>query len=364
MPSLPSLPALEILRSILLLLAVASLGTVHGQFWDTVYRVLNGDTTQGPDFDTAYVASYRNDLVLSPVMFYQQNTLSLQRRDGGDLTFSTNTPVQYGLALDYKWLGVEYTASIPGMSTMDTTLGTTESRGLGFGYTGRSWWFRNFIRSSKGYYAQDPVLLVSDWEEGDPYPVRSDLENVTYGASLNYGFNHRRYSQTAALWQMERQKRSAGTFTAGATFWYSRTRSGSRLLPPNEEGEYYTPVSVAEVQRWTVSLTAGYAHTFAFWKRGFLNIMLIPGIGAQEQEVRGDDGSSLNSGWSVGGTGEVRIGTGYVADKWYIGFTTFSFVSSGEVLEDVRMGTGYGNLRLAAGWRIKGAGPFIPALGL
>jgi hypothetical protein len=30
----------------------------------------------------------------------------------------------------------------------------------------------------------------------------------------------------------------------------------------------------------------------------------------------------------------------------------------------VRMGTGYGNLRLADGWRIKGAGPFIPALGL
>ena len=352
------------LRAALVLPSLAL--ALHGQaqFWDTVYRILNGDTSKGPDHDTAFVVSYRNDLVLSPVMFHQQNTLSLQRRDGGDLTFSTNTPIQYGLALDYKWLGVEYTATIPGISTLDTARGTTESQGVGFGYTGRSWWFRNFIRSSKGYYALDPELLVPGWEQGNPYPVRSDLENVTYGATLNHGFNHRRYSQTAALWQMERQKRSAGSFTAGATFWYSRTRSSGRILPPNEQGEYLTPVPVAEVRRWTVSLTGGYAHTFAFWQHGFLNIMLVPGIGAQEQEVRGDDGSSLNSGWSVAGTGELRTGLGYVADTWYIGLTTFSFVSTGEVLEDVRLGTGYGNLRLAAGWRIKGAGPFIPALGL
>ena len=77
---------------LLLLLGLLCQTPARAQFWDTVYRLLNGDSTQGPDYDTAYVVSYRDDLVLSPVMAHQSNTLSLDRRDGRSLDFSTNTP--------------------------------------------------------------------------------------------------------------------------------------------------------------------------------------------------------------------------------------------------------------------------------
>ena len=349
---------------LLLLLGLLCQTPARAQFWDTVYRLLNGDSTQGPDYDTAYVVSYRDDLVLSPVMAHQSNTLSLDRRDGRSLDFSTNTPVQYGLALDYKWLGVEYTTSIAGVSTLDTAKGTTTGQGFGFGYTGRSWWFRNFIRSSTGFYVEDPTVLDPEWEEGDPYPVRGDLENLSYGASINHGFNSRRFSQTAALWQMERQKRSAGSFTAGGAFWYTRSRAAAPLFPVQQAEQYEVPVVLSEVRRWTMSITGGYTHTFAFWQHGFFTVMVVPGLGAQQQQVRGTDGSTLTSGWDLAATGELRMGLGYVGDRWYLGLTSFSFASSGNVSPEVTMGTGYGSVRLAAGWRIKGAGPFIPALGL
>src|SRR5262245_37259881 len=118
----------------LFLVVCLSPGSATAQFWDFVYRVLNGDTSAGPDHDTAYIATYRDDLTLSAVSSYQGNTIDLRRRDGGRLSYATNTPAQYGLALDYKWLGVEATFTIPGLSTVQQGRGPTEAAGLGFGY--------------------------------------------------------------------------------------------------------------------------------------------------------------------------------------------------------------------------------------
>ena len=140
-------------RLFLLLVLCWSTGPASAQFWDFVYRVLNGDTAAGLDHDTAYIVSYRDALTLSPVSSYQGNTIDLRRKDGGSLSYQTNTPAQYGLALDYKWLGVEATFSIPGLSTIEKGRGPTEAVGLGFGYTGRRWWFRNFFRNTEGFYA-------------------------------------------------------------------------------------------------------------------------------------------------------------------------------------------------------------------
>jgi hypothetical protein len=352
------------LRVIPAILLVLSAGVVRGQFWDFVHRALNGDTTAGPDYDTAYVKSYRDDLVLSPVVASQSQSVSLARTDQQTLRFNTNTPVQYGLALDYKWLGIEYTASLPGMSTVDGTRGETETRGLGFGYTGRSWWFRNALRTSKGFHVEDPSLVDPDWQEGDPYPVRPDLRTTVYSASLSHGFNTRRYSHTAALWQMERQKRSAGSWVAGATFWYAITEAEGSLVPTYQRELYATPVEVNAVRRWVVGLTGGYTGTISLWGKGFVHAMVLPGIGAQRQRVGATDGQVADLGWTVALTGEVRVGAGYVADRWYASFTAYSFQNTGFITPDVQLGNGLASARLAVGWRFRNVGPFIPRIGL
>jgi hypothetical protein len=351
-------------RSVLTIFLVLLAGATQGQFWDFVYRALNGDTTAGPDYDTAYVTSYRNDLVLSPVMTTQGQSVSLARTDQELLRFNTNTPVQYGLALDYKWLGIEYTTSIDGMSTVDGLRGATETQGLGFGYTGRSWWFRNALRTSKGFHVEDPTLVDPDWEEGDPYPYRSDLRTTTYSASLSHGFNTRRYSHTAALWQMERQKRSAGSWVAGATFWYAVTEADGSLVPTFQRQLYSTQAEVNSVRRWVVGLTGGYTGTLSLWGRGFLHAMVLPGIGAQRQRVGATDGREADAGWTMALTGEVRLGAGYVADRWYVSLTAYSFQNTGFIAPDVQLGNGLASTRLALGWRFQQAGPFIPRIGL
>lgn len=360
-------PSMALERCLALLLTLSLAGTccdVQAQFWEFVHRMLNGDSTAGPDFDTTYIASYRDDLVLSPIMAHQSASVNLSRTDGNDLGLTTNTPVQYGLALDYKWLGVEYTATIAGLSSIDSDRGATESRGLGFGYTGRKWWFRNMLRQSKGFHVDDPTAVVPDWNEGDPYPYRGDMETVTYMATLNHGSNSRRYSHTAALWQMERQKRSAGSWVVGGTFWFTRTTVDSSLVPLYQRELYEVPITVTSVRRWVVGVTGGYTYTLSLWGRGFANLMVVPGLGAQQQALGTSQGSSMNAGWSTALTAEVRVGAGYVGDHWYIALTAYSFQSTGHVTPDVQLGNGLASARLAAGWRIHHIRPIIPALGL
>lgn len=336
----------------------------QGQFWDRVHRLLNGDSTAGPDHDTAYITSFRNDLVVSAVATYQGSSIRLRRKDDETLTYRTNTPVQYGFALDYKWLGVEATFTIPGLSRLDPDFGATTTTGLGFGLTGRRWWFRNFFRTSTGYSVTDPELVDPDWDDGDPHPYRGDISNFTYMATLNHGFNSRRFSYNAAIYQLERQERSAGSWTAGGTFWYMRTECTDGLVPAYNAELYTAPNRVGQVERWLFSVTAGYAYTWNVWRYGFVNAMAVPGIGTQQQKVVAPEGGDAVSGWDVAGTIELRAGAGYVGDRWYAALTLNRYESTGAVVPDVRLGSSFANVRIAAGWRFKNVRPVWPRVGL
>ena len=189
------------------------------------------------------------------MIVHQGSSISVSRKDGAELEYSTNTPVQIGLALDYRWLAVEATFSVNGSGGLDPRAGPTSSTGLGFGYTGRSWWFRNFFRRNTGFHVSDPEMVDPDWEEGEDLPYRADISNTTYMASINHGFNWRRFSYSAAIWQLERQKRSAGSWTAGATFWYSRTECTGGLLPEYQRELYEATSDASLLRRWMGSIT-------------------------------------------------------------------------------------------------------------
>ncbi|MCB9179572.1 MAG: DUF4421 family protein, partial [Flavobacteriales bacterium] len=326
--------------------------------------LLNGDSTRGPGYDTAYVTSYRDDLCISLVTAYQGSSIDIDRTDGATLTYSTNTPMQYGASIDYKWLGVEATFTVPGLSQLDPDLGATEARGLGFGFTGRRWWFRNFILASEGFYPEEPRQVDPDWQEGRPYPFRPDLENLTYMAGIHRGFNGRKFSYTAARTQTERQKRSAGSWTAGATFWFSRTRGSSGLLPVFDLANYSTAANVRSVRRWLFCLTGGYAHTFALWHHGFVHLMVVPGLGAQQQALQLADREERSTGWTFAASTEFRMGLGWNADRWYAAMSLVAYESAGAVSEDVDLSTSIVNLHLATGWRFRHIKPLWRQLGL
>ncbi len=319
----------------------------HAQVGEQVRRMLNGDPDAPPDHDTAYVASYRSNLVLSAVVKYQMQDVDIEQDQGSTLSYSANSMEQYGVALDFKWLSVEATFDVPAWSDHDPTLGKTSTRGFGLGYTGRRLWGRAFINTTEGYYLADPV----QWT-GSPEPhVRPDLENRTFMLSANYALSgKRRFSQKAAMTQMERQKKSAGSFVAGLSAWHTDISADSSLLSPALVDTFQLVSGFDALKRWMVGATIGYVHTFSFWHKGFIHAALLPGLAYTQQEI----GTPLGklSGTGVAAVTEMRLGAGFNGDRWYGALITSFYYSTTPIAEQLNLGTNYGLVRFALGIRL------------
>lgn len=334
-------------------------GMLHGpslsaQVFDKVKGLLVEDSLAPPKYDSAYVRRFRHSLVLSGVIGNQGYGVDIEDKQGGALSYATNTAVQYGFAVALNWLSVEATFAAPALDPVDPAKGVTDSRSLGIATTGRHLWAKAIWNTSKGFYAEDPLKVDSTWQSGDPYPTRTDLESRTFMASANYGFNKRhRYSQQAAIGQMEQQRRSSGTGVVGATFWYSRLTADGSVVPEEAATDYDGQARFDRLQRYILAVKGGYTHSFTFWGTGYLNLMLLPGFGVQRVAIRPVGERENTTDWVGCSVSEFRIGFGYNGVKWYSGLSFATYVNSGDVTEEVRLGTSYTTTRFAVGFRIR-----------
>lgn len=313
-----------------------------------------------PDHDTTYIAAYKSDLVISVVSNWHDIDLDFDQDEGGSLSYSTNSHGQYGFGLNFKWLSVEATFSVPALDAHEAEYGNTTSRGFGLGYTGRRLWARFFRDKTDGFYQNDPQRWTAGWETGDPQVLRPDLSCRTYLLSLNYALsNKKRYSQNAALFQMERQKKSAGTMVAGFSAWYSHVTAENSILSPALVDTFLLDTGFKDVGRFIAGGTFGYAHTFAFWKKGFINAAVVPGITYIHQTIEIPDGRL--SGDGVAFVTEFKLGAGFNGDRWYGAITTAYYYSSAQIAEKLSLSTQYGFIRLALGIRL--GDPGIKVLG-
>ncbi|MBS1582129.1 MAG: DUF4421 family protein [Bacteroidetes bacterium] len=346
-------------QRLLPLLFLLPLGAVHAQLGDKLRDLLASDTAAPPDHDTTYIVSYRERLVVSAVTTFRSVNVDLEGTDR-TLSYTTNSASQFGFGLDYKWLSVEATFQIPAWSASVPGLGSTTSRGFGLGITGRRLWGRAFWNRTQGFYLDEAARWVPDWTERTPTPVRGDLVNNTVLATANFALSTKqRFSQNAALFQMERQKKSAGTFVVGASAWLTDVRGDSALLTAAQTDTFGLAVRFSSVRRAVVGMSVGYTHTFAFWHKGFITLAVLPGLAYQYQEIRAENGATVQGG-SGAGLSEFRIGAGFNGDAWYMAMVLAYYYSTGKLDERIGLGTTYGFARFALGLRF--GGPRIKGL--
>lgn len=344
------------MRPLALLLLWTLALRAQAQLGDQVRQLLNGDPHAAPAYDTAYVASYRSNLTLSLVTKYQSVDVDIEPDTREALSFSANTAEQYGAGLNYKWLSAEATFTVPALDDYDPALGKSRSRGFGLGYTGRRLWVRGFWNKTTGYYLNEPQVWVADWEAGDQPVTRPDLGSESYMLSANWALSgKRRYSQNAALFQVERQKSSAGTFVAGLSGWRTSVFADSSILPPALVDTFQLASGFQNVERTLIGLTIGYTHTFSFWHKGFIHVALLPGLGYVHQSI-GVAGPEKLEGSGIGAVSEFKLGAGYNGDRWYTALTTAFYYSTTPIAEHLNLATNYGFIRFAIGIRLGAPG--------
>src|SRR6186713_634925 len=95
------------LRNVLVACAVWHSAAGQAQLVNKVQHLLARDSLAPAKFDTSYVRVHRNSLVLSGVVANQGFGVDIEDKQGGTLSYATNTAVQYGFAVDLNWLSVE-----------------------------------------------------------------------------------------------------------------------------------------------------------------------------------------------------------------------------------------------------------------
>lgn len=340
------------MRTLLLLSILFLCAPAHAQFGVFLRKILVGDTTAPPNYDTAYITTYKQHLTLSAVSSYRIASFDITDTLGHNVTWSTNNVTQYGAALDFKWLSVEATFSVPALDAADPTFGSTSSRGVGLGFTGRRLWFRGFWNTSSGFYAEQPQALITGWKSTDPWPYRKDLEAETWMGSLNYALSKkRRFSQVAALTQMERQKRSWGTWVAGASFWLTRLSADSTLVPLTDSLAFAPEAGIVKARRTLLGATIGYSHTFVFWHKAFIHFSLLTGAASSDQSRHLQGDVKLPAEQGLSSLTEFKGGLGFNGDRWYTALTTAFYYNADADEKKVSLGSTYGTVRFAVGYR-------------
>jgi len=320
-------------------------------FWP---MLLLGQNTewQDPGYDTNYIKSFREYFVLTLVSANTNNNIAVTDTTGQDVNFASNLPFSFGLALDYRWFTAEYTSTFG--RTGNPKKGETSMRSFGFGLTGRKLWFRNFYQKTQGYYVENPWYFNPNFNpEVDFFPSRSDVTSTVYYANLNYGFNHRKFSNMAALWQLERQKKSAGSFTVGATLSLATYSADSALIPSRYQDLFEGRDFVTNFEFALIGLNGGYLHTFAFGKQRklFVNLAFIPGLSYQAGTAYSAVTESTQTKRAPGAQLEGRLVFGYNGDRWYGSMSSVGYVISTNFEETNPFSQGYSFFRFVVGYK-------------
>jgi hypothetical protein len=304
-------------------------------------------------YDTNYIKSYRDLVHIALVGVNKQTGVTFANVNSTyDLNFATNNPFGFGMSVDYKWVTFEYTKTFGGLELRTAKKGESDAFSFSFGLTGRRLRMDFFVRSTTGFYLKNIEDYDPDWfNHNTRYPHFDSLSNVTLALSVYYTFNHKKYSNTAALWQIDQQKKSAGSFVLGFLTnleGISTTQPlmlNDTLLTNNVYPNFKEGASIK------VGLSGGYMHTFVILKRFYIHGAIIQGFlysrgvtdfyNQQETRIYNSMGISLYS----------RLTAGYNGNRFYGGIF---FVSDGfidDALGDAYAVTSYNYFRIYMGYR-------------
>lgn len=305
------------------------------------------------NYDTSYIKSYRDLFHITFVGVNKQTGVVLANVNStNDLEFATNNPFGFGFAFDYKWATFEYTKTIDGLEMRTNKKGESDAFSFRFGLTGRKLRMNFFMRSTTGFYLKNIEEYDSKWFDTHySYPHFDNLSNVTLALSVYYTFNHKKYSNTAALWQIDQQKKSAGSPVIG---FITNLESISTSEPIMLNDTLLTHTYYSDFKEGAslkVGLSGGYMHTFVFWKRYYVHAAIIQGFlysrGATDFYNELDTRVFNTLGLSL----YTRFTAGYNGNKVYGGIF---FVSDGfidDALSDAYAVTSYNYFRIYVGYR-------------
>jgi hypothetical protein len=265
---------------------------------------------------------FANSLLLSP---YLETKSQLMQLDLGNangplrLNYLSNFVLTGGVRFRYKWLNFQLGARLP-VKQFDAQLGKTGNFSLGLSLVKRKYMLQTRFETYSGFYLQNTQDWIPNYKTSanSSFYLRPDLNAQSLFTVYNYILNHKRYSNPAAVFQFERQRRAAFGIALGASHMYNRIEADSSLIPSLHSLHPNATPSTFLVSHM-LGLQVGLMGTVPLFakRRWYVTASLIPGISLQTGRNTRGIKLSLPSQFFSGITNELRFGCGYNAQKWF-----------------------------------------------
>jgi hypothetical protein len=227
-----------------------------------------------------------------------------------NLRYRPNTTLNMGIGATYKSVTLNLAYGF-GFLNPDVGHGKTNYLDLQFHKYGRKIIIDLFGQFYQGYYLSPKGHGTYDGS----YYVRPDLEINELGLSVQYVFNHKRFSYRASFLQNEWQKRSAGTFLIGFEGYFGNVMADSTLFPTALD-QTIAARNYNRIDFFELGPALGYAYTLVVRRHFFLTGSVSAGINIgntvlhQEPYNKNTFGLCLNTLY--------RTAIGYNSYRWAV----------------------------------------------
>lgn len=302
-------------------------------------------------YDTNYIESKSDNIHLALIAVSQQTGIDLvNTKTDYRYRFVSNNPLRYGIGFDYEWLALEVTYAIPGFELNNKTQGDSETFAVKLGISGRKFRANAYYRSTKGFTHQNVEGLYPRWFLNDEYyPYLKNLRNRTLNVSVYYTFNHKKYSNKAALRPSERQLKSAGSPVLGILATMEGIYSPTPIVEADSLQNSYLNFKKAEYLK--IGMNAGYMYTFSIKKKYYIHAALIPGLLYSYGDVLLHNEHEALFSNNLGGSIYSRFTAGYNGKTFYGGIFAVADIYASNILADRFATTSYTYLKFFVGYR-------------
>lgn len=301
--------------------------------------------------DSNYVKKYSERFAISPVFIsYKYGfTVSDVWPIGAPLNFYPNVNKRLGFRARYKGIGLGVSFQLP---SNEYVYGKTQSQNLSLNLqlTYLNWGSDLFFLRNVGHYIENANSAVNGWIYGTPYPIRPDLIVTNFGFSTQAILSNK-FSMKAALSQTEKQIKSAGGFSLGGAFYFSRFSADSTLIPAKQAKAYTDIDSLTSASFMTFAVAPGYSYTYVY-EDFFITGMFLVGVGPQIQfrKLEGPTGS-VSMGLRLTAYLNYRLVFGYNTEKYYASII-YNFINNKGQIKDSKFTFEQKGLTFLVGIRI------------
>lgn len=242
------------------------------------------DARSKKDVDTLYIENPDRPWRISLDSYLSQSDLEMKSTIDGTAVFSdvegnlecrprirTDVSASVGVRVGYKGFAAHYAYSVAG------------DKGRDFSISGSGTWYCAHLRLHEFKTSEPRVTSEGKFILGDEatpnwqsytgnWILSSPIKARTVVADGYYIFNKRRFSYKAAYRQSVIQKRSAGSWLAGAMFYYSDFRYDNDV----NADLIVSMGDVGRIKQWQANVGAGYGYNFVPAKGWLISAMAMP----------------------------------------------------------------------------------------